>query len=438
MAGLLDGFTDFIKTPEGQGLLSAGFAGLAGAQRGAPINSLGRAGLAGLSGYGNAIDRQTQQAESEQMRKYRAQQMSHQQMQMDSAKREQEQQAQMRALAGQFLLPAQEATPAGPEVPVGNALGNPNLFSTSVSNAVNPGTPAKSAMPARFDREGYAAALEKLDPIKGLAYQQAIAKDDTPITLKDGDSLVDRKTLKPILTLPKTDAAPAAVKEYQFAVGQGYNGSFQQFQLEQKKAGASNVNNFIPKMGESIAAQIGPMIKDTYGAANGAVSQIDAAGRIVKAIDSGQIIAGPMANGRLKVAQVGQLLGVTGKDEAETIARSRDVIRGLSEMTLQGRKQMTGQGAITESEGRLAEKAMSGDINDLTPAEIKQLARASARASKFVYDQHQQNLGNLRSDPNTAKLEPFYKTPPLPSMDFMQEAAPQSIHDQAEAILRRK
>lgn len=56
MAGLLD----YLGTPEGQGLLSAAFGGLAGARRGQPLNSLGRAGLSGLSGYADATDRQTQ------------------------------------------------------------------------------------------------------------------------------------------------------------------------------------------------------------------------------------------------------------------------------------------------------------------------------------------------------------------------------------------
>lgn len=148
---------------------------------------------------------------------------------------------------------------------------------------------------------------------------------------------------------------------------------------------------------------------------------IDAAKRIINAIDSGKVIAGPTAGARMKVAQIGQLLGVSGKDDAETIARSRDVIRGLSEMTLQGRKQMSGQGAITESEGKLAEKAMSGDIEDLTAAEIKQLAKASARASKFAYDAHQKNISRLRADPNTAGLADFYQPNPLPSMEFMQD-----------------
>lgn len=50
MAGLLD----FTASPIGQGLLAAGFAGLAGANRRTPINNIGRAGLAGLAGYSAA------------------------------------------------------------------------------------------------------------------------------------------------------------------------------------------------------------------------------------------------------------------------------------------------------------------------------------------------------------------------------------------------
>jgi len=43
------------------------------------------------------------------------------------------------------------------------------------------------------------------------------------------------------LTTPKAEATPSAIKEYQFAVGQGYKGSFQDFQLEQKSAVAPKV-----------------------------------------------------------------------------------------------------------------------------------------------------------------------------------------------------
>lgn len=59
---MANGLLDFISTPEGQGLLAATFGGLATARRGQPLNSIGRAGLAGLQGYGGAIERQKKDA----------------------------------------------------------------------------------------------------------------------------------------------------------------------------------------------------------------------------------------------------------------------------------------------------------------------------------------------------------------------------------------
>lgn len=86
--GLLDSFNEFVKTPEGMGLLSAVAGGLAGANRGTPINNLGRAGLAGVMGYGNALDRQERMNENAVQNQFR-------QMQIGELKRKQEQQARI-------------------------------------------------------------------------------------------------------------------------------------------------------------------------------------------------------------------------------------------------------------------------------------------------------------------------------------------------------
>lgn len=61
----MNGLLDFAKSPMGQGLLAAGFAGLAGANRNTPINNIGRAGLAGITGYSAAsvLDEQRQKRE---------------------------------------------------------------------------------------------------------------------------------------------------------------------------------------------------------------------------------------------------------------------------------------------------------------------------------------------------------------------------------------
>ncbi len=160
-----------------------------------------------------------------------------------------------------------------------------------------------------------------------------------------------------------------------------------------QKAGATNVNvKTDVKMGESLGAQVGPMMKESTTVAEGAVKQVDAAQSIVKAIENDKAFAGPLANTRMKMAQVSQMLGIGGKDEAEKIANTRSAIQGMAKLTLQGRKQMTGQGAVTESEGALAEKAESGNIEDFTASEIKQLAKAAERSARFNYGEHQRKL----------------------------------------------
>lgn len=87
MAGLLD----FLETPAGQGLLAATFAGLAGARRGAPMNTLGAAGLGGLAGYSNALnmnqDRQRQDIQNKMLN------MQMQQLERARADEEAQQQA---------------------------------------------------------------------------------------------------------------------------------------------------------------------------------------------------------------------------------------------------------------------------------------------------------------------------------------------------------
>ena len=108
MAGLLDGWGDFVRTPEGQGLLSAVFGGLAGARKGQPINSIGRAGLAGLSGYSGAEDRIAQMADSKVKRGYMQSQIDENASQnatrAQALKRQQEQDAYFMGTQGAGLL----------------------------------------------------------------------------------------------------------------------------------------------------------------------------------------------------------------------------------------------------------------------------------------------------------------------------------------------
>lgn len=209
----------------------------------------------------------------------------------------------------------------------------------------------------------------------------------------------------------KSEKAPATVQEYEYAVRNGFKGSFTDYMA--KKTPGTNIT---VKTGEGVAAQVGSMLKDANIQAQGANIQIDAADRVIGAVDTGKIIAGPLATPQLKLAQFGQILGVTGKDTAETIANTRQAIRGFAELTLQGRKSMRGEGAITESEGKLAERAFSGDIDSLTPAEIRQIANASKRVAEYSIGEYNRKLDIIGKNPDLKDVVEIYRVSPIQPM----------------------
>jgi hypothetical protein len=174
-----------------------------------------------------------------------------------------------------------------------------------------------------------------------------------------------------------------------------------------KKAGAPSTT---VTMGKSIAGEIGPMMKEAQGITQAAVKTEDSANRIIQAIDSNKLFTGTGANVRLGAAQLANTLGFGGDTLEAKIGNTRQAMQGLAQLTLQGRQQMRGQGAITENESKLAERAVSGEIN-FTPGEIKQLADAAKRASEYTFNNYQSKLQSMSKNPDTAGLVPYYEVP---------------------------
>ena len=77
-----------------------------------------------------------------------------------------------------------------------------------------------------------------------------------------------------------------------------------------------------------------------------------------------------------------------------------------------GRQTMHGEGAISQSEGNLAERAMSGDIN-FTPTELAQLANSSKRVADYQIQMHNQKLQIMGQNPETKSLAPYFQVNPM-------------------------
>jgi len=201
--------------------------------------------------------------------------------------------------------------------------------------------------------------------------------------------------------------------------------------VESKTSAGANKFDFSNMLGKSVS-DVAPILIASKTATSGAIQQADAANRIIQSLDTNKIFTGAGANQKLQVAQIGQMLGVTGGKTEEIVANTRTAIQNLAQLTLQGRKQMRGEGAITESEGALARQAMSGDVS-LTAGELRILANAAKRSAKFTYDQHQSMMGALAKDsPNSV---PYYQLEVNPSI-FGESTT--DVRKKADAILDKK
>jgi len=343
-------------------------------------------------------------------------QMRQQQMALEKAQRETEQEQGLLGLQSEYFRP-------GAPAQGGTALVNDALPPDLRIGAL-PATPARAP---QFDVQGYTtAALNKklMNPLEAIKLQQAVEPKDSLMTVAPGASVFDRRAGKTVFTAPdKADKPPTSVQEYQFAKGEGYTGTFEQFQKDQKQAGANNVQVRVDnKMGESLAGQIGPMVKDSRTQTDGAVKMFDAADRIERALNSNQVLAGPGSTQLQTVRQVIQKIG-GGSDEG--IRQTRQVIKSLAQMSVEARKQLAGQGQVTETEAAAVAKADAGDINDLTVGELKDLVTLTKRASHYTAQGHANMLKELQSNPATAGLVPFYQVPRMDTLLNHKPTLPQ-------------
>lgn len=98
------------------------------------------------------------------------------------------------------------------------------------------------SQPASFDREGYGAALEGIDPIAGRQYLQALQKDTSPLTVSEGQTLLDRTTLKPLFTNVKPKEIDPN-KPFMVIDGKVIpNPDYQSYELKKAAQGATRLN----------------------------------------------------------------------------------------------------------------------------------------------------------------------------------------------------
>lgn len=234
------GLLSFLNSPTGMGLLSAVGAGLAGARRGGPLNALGTGLLGGVQGYAQA-------QETQALANSRSEQADWLKTQRDWMSKDRARAEADRAARESWL---QQATTPQPIL-------QPSAAPQSLKD-VNPYTdPSFLYQTARLnnlpDVEKTPMGVPQINPLDAMRnkysaeeamqlYSITAPKKPNIQTFKPGDVVRNMDTGELVFQAPEKPAeAPSAVREYEFARGQGFNGSFQDWVMSQKRAGAPSV-----------------------------------------------------------------------------------------------------------------------------------------------------------------------------------------------------
>lgn len=418
--GLLDDITDSLggagmdangKAALKQGLLTMGLNMMSG--KGTLASVIGQSGLQGANAYQNTVEQQKRQAMQDLQMK-QAQQgldagglsMQQTQQQIDAAKRAAEQQQRQQQFIQNMPSPGMQASQA--------ALAGGGGPTQANAQRIAPVDPQQSQL---FD-----AVRAGVLPL--TAYLDATRKDTSPLTLKEGEMLVDRRTYKPLATgAQKASDIPSSYREWQFAGGDASGKTYAQWVKD--KTPSTSVNVSMDKgFGDTFAKDAAASLAASRDKARGAVQTLQALDRIDAAV-SGGAITGPGSDFQSTALRIGSALGVNGKDTNEKLQKTADLIQAQSQLAIGGAQMLAGQGQITDRERDLVNRAAGGDIQRFSAPEIKQLTGVLRKINAQTIDQHNGMLQQV--DPKFKQFTPFYQVPMPTARQPMQRIGPGSM-----------
>ncbi len=329
-------------------------------------------------------------------------------------KRQQEQEAlaeqkRIQSVLSQGMTPEVQARPAQMVEEEGRYIGE---------------TPAVEAKSAGFDLTriapqlmGSEAGRKTLSEL--VSAQKAMAGETT--SLAEGAKLI---RVNPITGkvetvaegAPKEKASPADIQGYNLAVGQGYKGSFLDYQTALKKAGATNVNVGEKSFGSEFGKGVADAVNSGFQAAQGAVGTLNRIQTLKPLVSDGKVFSGTLGGAQVQASRIADALGIGGANNAEKLQNTALAMQQLAGLELNAAEAMKGQGAITENERSLIKRAAAGDLMNMTAKEVSTLLNGLEKTSNYKIQIHETNLKRLSKNKDLAPLAEYYQLPAIPTV----------------------
>ena len=165
--------------------------------------------------------------------------------------------------------------------------------------------------------------------------------------------------------------------------------------LNKKPSTVTNVN--VNNVENAAAKELGSLAKDLYANINSAAKIYNAIPRYKLAAKSA--VTGFLANKRIGALRLASLFGYDGKDE---LVATRVLEQGFGEMSLMARDALKGQGSVSDYEGKLLERAASGEVS-YTQEEILALLDVFERGAKQSHATSYKLLREVAEESKSAK-----------------------------------
>ena len=225
---------------------------------------------------------------------------------------------------------------------------------------------------------------------------------DVPITQPDGTTIIRKMSKAEAAKMmgggaPQQTGGPlnltAPTDAIAVQMGRQLDQSGQPFNITVPRAGAPSgfgVSNPVQQEAQKAAATVS--VKAMHDKLEGSFANAQTAEERMRTVQSIRpildlpLITGPGATPQMFLSQVAnKMYGVSNE---ETLANTRQLITGLSELSLSSRGALKGQGTITEGEGALLVKAKSAP-ESLTVPEYKRLFTLFEKQDKRAIEQHE-------------------------------------------------
>jgi hypothetical protein len=210
------------------------------------------------------------------------------------------------------------------------------------------------------------------------------------------------------------EAAPADVREYEYAKSQGFQGTYEQWArtMANLKAPKTTVHTTLSpvirtanSLGETVGANVATQAVKDVNAGHVATQALNNVQQVRENLP--EAIVGPLAEARTFLTRAANAVGVG--DYSKRLEATQRTTQGLARMSLDGAALMEGQGTITTTERELIHKAASAP-QSLSREEIAASLDIVEKVQAYKYSQAQNQGQAILDNPDLAPVHPHVRS----------------------------